>query len=210
MLIAADITTGARILLNELVEAFWYSADFDEWNRQAALDISAKTYCYEVKESVTLISGQQEYAIVTDHLKILGAKYADEPKGLYRFTPWMEGLQEVSIPGKPKYFYDFARMFGVVPIPSAAEDGGVITLFCASTTNTIANIPNAYRTCAVLFVTGMGLLKERQYAKAGSMFQIYAEMINLARTDNVSVKVSPPPLDSYVLKATAGAPTNAS
>ena len=55
----------------------------------------------------------------------------------------------------------------------------------------------------------MGLIKERQYAKAGSTLQIYSDLVALDIQSNFIPKVVPPALDTYILKAVSGAPANA-
>lgn len=211
MLIAADITTGARILLNEMVEAFWYDTDFTEWLKNAALDISAKTLCYEVTEDISLVTSTQEYNVTTEYLKIHGARYNNEPRGLLRYSPWMEGIQEVPIAGPPKYYYEFARKFGVSPKPTVSENGHIVTIYCSSSTSDITKIYDKYRTAAILYVTGMGLLKERQYLKSTQIFATYEGNISFDRQDNFPVKIAPPPLDTYVIRPSVqvGVPVNA-
>lgn len=209
-LVIANVTAAARILLNETSPVFWLASDLTEFITQAALDISARSLCVEATENITLTDGVQDYPIATStYLRILGAKYVNGPKGLFRMSPWMEGINEVTLTGEPKYFYDYAFTFSIAPIPSSSVSGHIVKLFLAVSTNDLTIIPDKYYVPAVLFVTAMGLVKEKQYAKAGQLMNLYSSLLSFDRQDNVMPKLSPPPTDTYILKASAGVPQNA-
>lgn len=210
MLVSADVTAAARILLNELTAGFWLASDFVEFLKQAAIDISARTLCYEQKEVFTLATGTQEYAITTaNYLKVLGIRYNNTLTGLYRIPPWLEGLQEVSIDGAPKYYYDFDNNLGVIPKPTATQNGHTLTAFLAVVTSDITSIPDRFRMPAILFAVMLGLIKERQYSKALQLFQLYQLLLSSDRAEVLTPKVEPPPLDTYTLKAVTSVPQNA-
>lgn len=198
-LVKATIHAKARALLNELIAGFWTDAQINEWIDDAALDISSKTYCYETMDLITLATSTQLYDLATNCLKILGLVYSN--KGLDRITPWMEGKQTAIVSGEPEYFYEFANKVGLVPVPTSTENGHTITRFNACSTNDITNIPLKFQIPAVLFVTAMGLLKERQYGKAGQLLQLYTSILGVDRSEiEIEKTEQPGPQSSYVLK----------
>ena len=198
-LVKVTIHTKARALLNEIIEGFWLNTEIDGWIDDAALDISAKTYCYEVSASVTLATTTQLYSLPADCIKALGAIYVN--KGLKRIVPWMEGLQTAVVSGPPEYFFEITEKIGFVPYPTLAENATTVTLYYAKSTNDITKIPSKFQVPAILFVVMMGLLKERQYAKAGQILQVYTALLDLDRGEVEVEKVEQPqPLNHYVLK----------
>jgi hypothetical protein len=189
----------ARVLLNELVEGFWLNSQLEDWVDDSAIDISTKTHCYEVSGAVTLLTGVQTYSITVDYLKIIGVIYNN--KGLKKATPQMEGLQTAVVTGPPEYFFDITDKLGFFPIPTATENSTVATVYFSKVTDNIVNIPLKFKTQAVLFVVFMGLLKERQYAKAGQLYQLYVQSLNLDKAEIAQENTEqPPPQNQYVLK----------
>ena len=198
-LIKSTIRDRARVLLNEIVEGFWLNSELEQFIDDAAIDISTKTYCYELSKSVTMSTSTQLYTVSTDCLKILGAVYAN--KGLKRSAVYMEGLQTAVVSGAPEYFFEIINKLGLIPVPSSSENSKVITVYYAETTNNIRNIPLKFQISAVLYTIFMGLLKERQYAKAGQLYATYTTSLNLDKVEVTSEKLDVPPAqDHYILK----------
>jgi hypothetical protein len=193
------IRDRARALLDEAVAGFWSNTELENWIDDAAIDISTKTYCCEVSGSVTLATGVQIYNVSTDYIKILGAVYASE--GLKQITPWMTGLQYAVSTGAPKYFFDIIDKVGFYPVPTTTENGTIVTVYYAQVTSNIANIPVKFQTPAILFVTFMGLAKERQYTKAGQLYQLYIQSLNLDKIEIAAENtLQPAPQNQYTLK----------
>lgn len=188
----------ARVLLNELIEGFWIDDEMDAWIEEAAIDISAKTLCYDNYDTFLLVDGTALYTKPTDYLKLLGVVYDNH--GLKRSLPWMQGLQTAVVDGPPEYFFEISTKIGLHPIPTVNEHNDVVTIYFATTTSLISNIPVKFQTPAVMFTTCMGLLKERQYAKAMQLYTLYLSALSSDRVDVVNEKVdTPDPLNAYVI-----------
>ena len=193
------IRDRARALLNEIIEGFWLNTQLEDWVDDAAIDISTRTHCYEVKGSITLATSVQLYTVATDYLKVLGAIY--ENVGLKKTTPWMEGIQKAITTGPPEFYFDIVNQIGFFPIPTVSENTKLVTVYYSKVTDSIINIPMKFKIPAVLFVVVMGLLKERQYTKAGQVYQIYLQSLNLDKAEITSENTEqPPPLNQYTLK----------
>jgi len=193
------IRDRARILLNEIVEGFWLNTQLESWVDDAAVDISTKTYCYEVSTPLTLTATTQMYTVATDYLKLIGVIYGS--KGLKQATPQMEGLQTAVATGPPEYFFDITDKIGFFPVPTVTENATIATVYYSKVTEDITNIPTKFKTPAVLFVTFMGLLKEKQYARAGQLYQLYLQALNLDKGEVTQENiVQPPPQNQYILK----------
>lgn len=195
----SSIRDRARILLNETVEGFWLNSQLETWVDDSAIDISTKTHCYEVSCLITLLTGVQTYTIADDYLKIISAVYVN--KGLKLATPQMEGLQIALQSGKPEFYFDIASKIGFFPVPTVTENATTVAVYYSKVTEDITKIPLKFKTPAVLFVVCMGLIKERQYTKAGQLFQLYTQSLNLDKTEIKAENTeNPPPQDHYVLK----------
>jgi hypothetical protein len=186
-------------MLNESVQGFWTDGELDAWIEEAAIDISGKTLCYDTYSTMPLIEGVSIYTRPIDYLKLLGITHVGH--GLKRTLPWMQGLQTAVVDGTPEYFYEIGTAIGITPTPTAAEHNTLVTLFYALTTNLISNIPLKFQTPAVLFTVSMGLIKERQLAKAIQLYTLYLSSLSSDRADVVTEKVDrPEPLNAYILK----------
>lgn len=193
------IRTRARALLNEIVEGFWLNTELDAWIDEAAIDISSKTLCYDTYSTVSLIENVSIYTRPVDYLKLLGAVHGGI--GLKRTLPWMQGLQTAVQTGAPEYFFEAGSIIGVSPTPTLTEHNTLLTLYYALTTDVVANIPLKFQTPAILFTVFMGLLKERQYAKAMQLYTLYLSSLSSDRIDITNEKADDPePLNAYILK----------
>jgi len=198
-LIKSEIRNGARILLNEIIEGFWLNSQLETWVDIAAIDISTKTNSYAQTVDITLKTDIQTYDVADNYLKVLGAIYNHQ--GLKKTTPWMEGLQTAVQVGSPEYYFDIVEQVGFFPVPTTTDNNKLIKVYYAAVTNDIRNIQLKFKLAAILFVTSMGLMKERQYAKAGQAYQVYAQSLNIdllnVQRENID---TPPSTDKYTLK----------
>lgn len=203
MLTASTVEAGARTLLNELVANFWTPADMTEWVRLAANDISNRTFCVEETEDVSLVTATQMYTPIRNFLKVQDVLYTNIFTSLKRAAGKMIGFQTAVPNGPPEYFFEFAGKVWFFPKPSSVENTHIMTLMLAVETSDITKIPSRYLLSAILFVTAMGLLKERNNARATQVFSWYISTLQSDVQNIILPKGEPPALDTYNLRQTA-------
>ena len=202
MLVANSIRDGARRLLNEITPSFWLATDITDWVSQAAYDISTRTLCVEDTDSVTIVANIQNYTPTKTFLRIQNVYYINGGISLRRITPIMQGYQTAKPSGPPELYYDFAMQLWIVPKPTLAEQGGIMTLFLAVESGDITKIPTRYYFPAVLFVTMSALIKERQYTKALQLYNLYMASITVDVQNILIPRLNVPALDEYSIKQT--------
>lgn len=204
----STIRNKTRILLNELVQGFWLNSELDGWIDDAALDISTKTYCNETISSIALSTGVSLYTAPIDCLRIIAAIYNTTGQALKRLVANMLGIQSAAPPGPPEFFYEFALKVGFYPTPTISENTKTISIYHSLPTNNIRNIPLKFQVPAVLFTLSMGLAKERQYARAAQVQQLYMNSLSIDRKEVQLERIEvPAPLTQYVLKMSLEQPT---
>jgi hypothetical protein len=203
MLTASTVEVGARTLLNELVANFWTPADMTSWIQLAANDISNRTFCVEETEDVSLVTATQTYMPARNFLKVQDVLYTNIFTSLKRAAGKMMGVQTAVPTGPPEYFFEFAGKVWFFPVPTTLENAHIMTLMLAIETNDITKIPSRYHLSAILFVTAMGLLKERNNNRATQIFSWYISTLQSDVQNVILPKGDPPALDTYSLKQTA-------
>jgi hypothetical protein len=206
MLTASTVEAGARTLLNELVANFWTPADMASWIQLAANDISNRTFCVEETEDVSLVTATQTYTPVRNFLKVQDILYTNIFTSLKRASGKMIGTQTAVPSGPPEYFFEFAGKVWFFPVPTTLENAHVMTLMLAIETNDITKIPSRYGLSAILFVTAMGLMKERNNNRATQVFSWYISTLQSDVQNVILPKGDPPALDAYNLRQTAVIP----
>lgn len=200
-LVKATIAAKARILLNEITQGFYLDTDINTWIDDAALDISVKSYCYHVREEITLVAGTQRYtpSSAVNALKVISAAY--NGVGLTLATHAMQGKQVASVSGPPKHYFEILDQIGFIPTPGSGDVSVKPEVIFACATIDINNLPLKFQSPAVFFTVGMGLIKAKNYDKATLMFNIYNSSLGLDRVDVTTPKTEmPPPQNQYVLK----------
>jgi len=178
----STMITAIRYLLNESTAAFFSDAEIRVWIAQAAGDISSKTLCYETTAgSLTLAADQIEYAAPTGLLKPKALTY--KSKGLTRILPHQIGHLTHRESGAPEQYYFLANMIGLWPKPDASIAAETVSVYGAVFTTDIADIPEWYEIPACWFGVVQGLLKDKRYAQAGQLYQMYLNSLSFGRQD---------------------------
>lgn len=197
MLTENAIKSASRILLNEAIPAFWLEADFTTWCAIAAMDISSRTFCYEITSTFSFATDTQFYNIGVEYLRLLAVVNTTTGLGLKKAAPQMQGIQTGVSAGPPEFYYDFASQIGVFPIPTVTENGQTIRIFLAAPTSVITNIPDRFTLPATLLVTAQAKVKERQFGQAAQLLNFYNSLLGGDRSDVLGGKLAIPSLETY-------------
>jgi hypothetical protein len=191
----ATATTQVRSILGESTASFWTDAEIAAWLSEAAQDLSARTLCVQKTADVTLATGTVEYSTEDYTIKILGAYYV---------SPDIEGVAQGYIglkrillnqiadlphttPGPPKYFYRYSEdgtgKIGIMPLPTATENGQIVKVIYAAQTNDIAEIPQLLQSATLWYCAAMAYKKEHRYAESDKFYQMYIQKLQALRSD---------------------------
>ena len=200
----ATARAQVRSILGEATASFWTDAELTAWLSEAAQDLSARTLCVQKTADVTLATGTVEYATEDYTIKILGAYYvspdiegvAQGYIGLKRiFLNQIADLPHTT-PGPPKYFYryseDGAGKIGIMPLPTATENGQIVKVIYAAQTNDIAEIPQLLQAATFWYCAAMAYKKEHRYAESDKFYQMYLQKLQAIRSDIYNVPTEVP------------------
>jgi hypothetical protein len=178
----STMIAAIRYLLNESTASFFSDAEIRVWIAQAAGDISSKTLCYETTAGdITLVADQLEYDAPAGLLKPRALTY--QKKGLIRILPHQIGHLTHRTSGPPEEYYFLANKIGLWPLPDASIATQTVSVYGAVFTKAIANIPEWYEVPANWYGVMQGLLKDKRYAQAGQLYQMYLNSLAYGRQD---------------------------
>ena len=193
---AAEALIQVRALINETTPRFWTDEELNNWVIEGSVDISVKTLCYEVKDSIALLEDQLEYtAFVTlgagkiaEVIKVYACIYDDESnvyRGLEKIHPRQIQHLPQSTAGPSYYYYHFGGKIGIFPIPTATEAllTDPVLVYCSMVAGAITNLPDHYQQFAVIYAAAMARFKERKNAEAMALYTKYINSMNFHRAD---------------------------
>lgn len=180
-----EIKQQVRTLLNETTAAYWTDEEITNWIKEAVIDITTKTMCYEQITQITLVTNTMTYTEPTDCIKVYAAIYdiASTNLGLMKIHPREVAHRLESDNGPPNSFFHFAEKIGVYPLPSSAENGKKVDVYHSIVVSTIANLPKAYQRFCIPFVVAMAKFKERKNAEAHQFYMAYLHSLSFHRAD---------------------------
>lgn len=185
---ASTIITNARYYLDESTASFWSDAELLVFLNDGQENIASRALCTETTETVSLVANTVEYTPTTDYISIIaviynnasGAKAALEQKTVRHVG---ETYQSTT----PGYYYDFGGKVGIFPALSSVTSETVdLYLVQRPTTLTSADyigIPAVYEKALTYYIVAQALVKDRQFAKASFMLQLYQSEIDRFRQD---------------------------
>lgn len=179
--------THIRYLLKESAEGFFLDAEINAWIAGAAMDISAKTLCYETIAEITLVGGTLEYAEPAGCLKVIAAHYDNRP--LTKIHPKALGFGTSRTGGQPEQYYYFAKKLGFWPLADTNAAAKQPRVFHAAATAVIANIPDQYGIYCELYALVMAKIKEEKLAQANALYQMYLSGLLFHRQDVVEQQI---------------------
>lgn len=191
-----SITLGVAIeevqsLLNDNGGATFTAALVTTWLKQAVLDITTKSLCYEVAdaEAIALTDSVMEYDAPAGCLKVYAAVLncagtpTSKQKGLIQAHP-RSIAHLTSLPaGEPEYWYEFANRIGVSPLFALDGARNTLGLFYSSVTDDLTLIPDLYQPLAILFAAHKGKLMDRKPGPAAQLYQHYMNSLLFHRQD---------------------------
>lgn len=180
----ADLRTRTRDILNESAEAFFLDAQIDRWLGDAAWDMSGVTHCVEGLGTVTLVNGDNDYAIASDAIVVLHVQDQATGVGLRKMTPSMAGHTSSETSGETGLgWYEFARTLYIEPVPNATAQGKQIEYFYARITQDVTVLPEYCQLLAVHYAVSMGKAKDRLYQEAAFFNSLYVNGLVFRRQD---------------------------
>jgi len=194
---AAEALQEVRSLIDESTAGFWTDAEINNWVIDGAVDISAKTLCYEHKNSIKLVASQLEYNDfvsapasngIAQVLEVYRCVYDDESnvyRSLQRIHPRQIGRLSNSTAGPPHYYYHFGGKIGLFPLPTATEIAltDPVLVHCSLVADAITDLPNHYHQFAVVYAAAMARFKERKNTEAMALYTKYINAMNFHRAD---------------------------
>ena len=176
-----QILTEIRALLNEPTAVFWTDTEINNWIDQAALDISAKTLCYETTSDITLATDTISYAEPAGCLKVHAILYENKP--LTKADAKKIGTAAARDAGEPEYWFHYAKKIWLWPVPDSSRTDKKATCLLHASTNDITLIKDEYQPFAILFGLSKGLLKDRKYTQSAHVYQMYLNSLGFHRQD---------------------------
>ena len=188
---ATEALQEVRAILNESSAGFWTDEEINNWVIQAAADISLKGLGVVKQDTIALVTDTFTYtAMVTAGAggvakicRVIAAAYDTTYKGLLRVNP--VGLYHYpnKTAGPPDYYFHMNTVFGVYPIPTAAENTKVVTLWYSEIADDITDLPNYYQHFTVWYAASMAFAKAGKGAQANYWMQLYMTGVLGARND---------------------------
>jgi len=199
--LAADNYTSAtaieqvRMLLQETTNNFFTDTELTNWIKEATEDVSTRTGCVQLSDTITLVTGQYEYtALVTagadavaDIISVAGVMYAvttdilgDTTKrfiGLRRIDPSQIADIKLIASGPPRYYYHYADKIGILPLPTATENSQVVRIYGAKQSQTIGDLPNQYQSLTFWYAAAQALEKRGNTEASAKMFTKYLQKL---------------------------------
>lgn len=178
----ANALTLVQDLLNgDQDTTFWdftaTTGDVALWIQNAVRIVSETALCVESTLTITLVSGTKNYttpATIASIVKVHDVYVADVSGspiyGIQRYTPKQESHLKIRDTNRPNAYAHFAGAIWVYPTPGASEVGDTLTVFHAKSTETITDLPYAYRMLPVFYATAHCLYKDKKYAE-GAVYE---------------------------------------
>lgn len=189
--------TEVRSLLNEASPSFWSDTEINSWISQGCLDWSEKSLLYIKEDTIPLVTNQVKYitstnSYVTSAVKTIHAEYNNKALQRVQFEQ-MRGHNARSMveatSAVPTYYYDrydgATFTFYIGPKPSSTQNGTLVTVLLACSTDDIEVIPYEYQQTIFLYAVSRAKIKERQYQEANLVWSQYLNNIMFARRDNI-------------------------
>ena len=191
---AATALAQVRALIGEATASFWTDAQINSWVIEATEDISARSGCVQVSDTITLVTAQYEYPTTTgsvsiaDIVDVLGMVYVVTTDITGNTTQQFIGLIPVkpsdvySLPltdnGPPKYYYHDGENIGILPPPTATENSQVVRLYFTKVSQTLADLPNEYQSLTFWYAASMAFKKEHRYIESKELYAMYLQKLN--------------------------------
>jgi hypothetical protein len=192
---AATARTQVRALLSEASASFWTDDEIDNWIKEAVEDISSRSGCIQTSDTISLVTGTYEYATtdggtsVADVIDVLGIIYVvttditgDTNQRFLGLVP-ISPSDVKSIPlvdsGPPKYYYVSGDKVGILPLPTATENGQTIRIYYTTPSQTIGDLPNEYQSLTFWYAAAMAYKKEHRYTEADKFYQMYLQKLGV-------------------------------
>ncbi len=190
-LTAALALQEVRVNINEPTASKCSDEEINNWVIQASADTALKGLGVIKSDTVTLATGDMTYTAlasagagaVAKIIRVVAAAYDTSMKGLLRINPVALMHYPTKTAGEPDYFFHLNTIFGVYPIPSAAEDTDSVTVWFSEAADAITDLPDYHQHFAIWFATSMAFGKMNRGQQANYWMQMYLNGILAARAD---------------------------
>jgi hypothetical protein len=175
----AQVKTEIRVLLNEATAGFFTDAEIENWIKQATIDVTSNSHCYEGTVPLTLIAGTVEITKPAGCLAVETIMH--DGRGLVKIHP--RQLGHIDATGRPKYWYYFAGRIGIFPAPDAVAAAKSTNAYIAMETDDVTLIASVYQLDVITLATQKGKLKDQKYSQAAALLQMYQNSVLFHRQD---------------------------
>lgn len=204
----AQSITEVRNILNEDTPSYWSDTQITSWIQQGVLDFCTTSLLYMKEDTITLASGTTQYTTSTNSyidngIRTIHAVY--DGRALQRVTYEQLHKHNARALGgstSPNYYFDhydgntFTIYIG--PTPGATEDTNTLTVYLASRTDDITDLPWEYQPSIWDFAAHKAKFRERQYQESYLYYQKYTNNIAFLRQDGIQRGIQP--VDSFRVK----------
>jgi len=200
----ATATAQVRALLNENSTNYITDTEFENWVKEAAEDISTRIGCFQISDTIALVTDQYEYATtvgtvsIADIIEVLGAVYVATTDIIGDTNQDFIGLTRVpasyvaEIPlieaGPPRYYYHAGNKIGFLPVPTATENTKVVRIYFTQQSQTIGDLPNEYQSLTFWYIAAMAYKRMANYSESEKMYGMYLEKLATIKKVEITPK----------------------
>jgi len=194
---AEEALAQLRVDLNETAVKFWSDQQLSDFIVRGCMDVSTKTHCVQATASVPVVATQLEYDDQANHLENIAIRYKPagedaDSRSLRRINPRAIGHLDMSDPGLPFYWYQFAKKIGVWPMSTAAmvSAGDTLNVYYSKSTGAITDLPDEFQPLALLYAKYLALKKDKKHGSASQVMAEYVNLVNFYRADLIDSEPS--------------------
>jgi len=206
-----EAIADVRMVLNEANAVFWTDSELSDWIKEGTRIVASKIRCVEADDDLTLVTSQLVYtssddAWIADCIAPYAAIYNNGSsgyKGLQFVNPKQIGNLLTYTAGDPKYYSFHNRSFYIWPLPTATENGNVVSMLYAKESDDFTAIPDEFQHLPIMWSQAKAYEKDKMHAQAAMAKQNFYSEIQFERID----KTTRPGETSRAVKA--GVPTDA-
>lgn len=176
-----QVLTEIRTLLNdESLPYFWDDVELNTKIDNSALNISLMAQCVEDSDDVNTAADTLLYALPTGGLKAMAVLH--KSKALKKIHPRQLGQVLPQSDQAPEFWFPFAKKFGVYPVPKTVF---TLTVLFSKLTADVTELGDEYQPLSVIHSAAWALIKDKKYASARELYNIYLGILGFMRGDLV-------------------------
>jgi len=169
-------------------------ADLTNIINDAYKDIMAKCFCYEVKETLTLIDGNKIYRVPMTTANAIRTTYIEhDGDGIMQIPPTAVGYADATVTsgkGTPLYWFQWGEYLVFEPTPNSTAAGNTTNVYnacypAAVLSSDFTNLPAEFHEDVVEFALAFANLKLKRWGDAALHYNAYIASVQRKRFDYV-------------------------